>query len=124
MMAGRIKPQITYPKSKAIAAITTTLSAVISELSDGRLKEILLVLVGFIAYFVYHSFVIVKNFILHEGTRWVSLTRTEWKVKRYLRELEIELQCPETSSERLAEIQFLMKRYRDALLDKRLESLN
>jgi len=123
-MAGRIKPQVTYPKSKAIAAITTTLSAIISELSDGRLREILLVLVGLMAYFAYHSFVIIKSLILQEGTRWVSLALTEWKVKKYLRELETEFQCPETGSERLAEIQFQMKRYRDMLVDKRLESLD
>lgn len=123
-MAGRAKPQTTYPKSKAIAAITTLLSAVISELPHGRIKEILLVLVGTMAYFAYHSFVITKNLVLREGVRWVSLTIAEWKVKKYVRELEIEIQCPETTSERLAEIQLQMKRYRDTLLDKRLENLD
>lgn len=123
-MAGRIKPLVIYPKSKAIATITTAFSAVIFELPDGRLKEILAVLVGLMAYFAYHSFVIVKSIVLREGTRWVSLTITEWKVKKYLRELEIEFQCPRTTSERLAEIQFQMKHYRDTLALKRLESLD
>ncbi|SEJ03284.1 hypothetical protein SAMN05216327_105379 [Dyadobacter sp. SG02] len=123
-MAGRAKPQPTYPKSKAIAAITTLLSAVISEFPNGRTKEILLVLVGTMAYFAYHSFVVTKNLVLREGVRWVSLTITEWKVKKYVRELETEIQCHETTSERLAEIKFQMKRYRDTLLDKRLESLD
>lgn len=123
-MAGRIKPLVIYPKSKAIATITTALSAVIFELPDGRLKEILAVMVGLMAYFTYHSFVIVKSIVLREGTRWVSLTITEWKVKKYLRELEIEFQCPRTTSERLAEIQFQMKHYRDTLALKRLESLD
>jgi hypothetical protein len=123
-MAGRVKPQVIYPKSKAIAAITTTLSAVISGLPHGRLKEMLLVMVGLMAYFAYHSFVIIKSLVLREGTRWVSLTITEWKVKKYLRELEIEFHRPQTTSERLAEIQFQMKRYRDTLELKRLESLD
>jgi hypothetical protein len=124
-MRGRVKPQVThYPKSKAIAAITTALSAVIFEFPDGRLKEILLVLVGLMAYFIYHSFVIIKNFVLHEGSRWVSLTITEWKVKKYLRELEIEFQCAQATPERLAEIQFQMKHYRDTLALKRIESLD
>lgn len=123
-MAGRVKPPIIYSKSKAIASITTALSAVIFELPDGRLKEILLVLVGLMAYFAYHSFVVIKSFVLREGTRWVSLTITERKIKKYLRELDIEFQCPETTSERLAEIQFQMKRYRDTLAHKRLESLD
>jgi hypothetical protein len=125
-MAGRVKPQpqTTYPKSKAIAAITTLLSAVISELPNGRFKEVLLVLVGSMAYFAYHSFVVTKNLVLREGARWVSLTIAEWKVKKYLRELEIETLCPETTSERLAEIRLQMKRYRDTLLDKRMESLD
>ena len=123
-MAGRIKPLVIYPKSKAIATITTAFSAVIFELPDGRLKEILAVLVGLMAYFAYHSFVVVKSIVLREGTRWVSLTITEWKVKKYLRELEIEFQCPRTTSERLVEIQFQMKHYRDTLALKRLESLD
>lgn len=45
-MAGRIKPLVIYPKSKAIATITTSFSAVIFELPDGRLKEILAVLIA------------------------------------------------------------------------------
>ena len=124
MMARRARPQVTYPKSKAIAAITTTLSAVISELPNGRPKEILLVLVGLMAYCAYHSFVVIKSLVLREGIQWVSLTITEWKIEKFLRELEIEFQCPQTSSERLAEIQLLMKRYRDTLALKRLESLD
>ena len=123
-MAGRVKPQTTYPKSKAIAAITTLLSAVISELPNGRAKEIFLVLVGSLAYFAYHSFVIIKNLVLREGARWVSLTISEWKVKKYLRELEVETRSPETTPERLVEIQFQMKRYRDTLLVKRMDSLD
>lgn len=123
-MAGRAKPPITYPKSKAIATITTAFSAVIFELPNGRLKEILAVLVGLMSYFAYHSFVIIKNFALREGTRWVSLTLTERKVKKYLRELEREFQRAEATPERLAEIQFQMKRYRDTLALKRFESLD
>jgi hypothetical protein len=123
-MAGRARPPVTYPKSKAIASITTALSAVIFKIPDGRLKEILLVLIGLIAYFAYHGFVIVKRFVLREGTRWVSLKITELRARKYLRELEIEFQCPETTPERLIEIRFETKRYRDALALKRLESLD
>ncbi len=83
----------------------------------------LLVLVGLMAYFLYQSFVIIKRFVLLEVTRWISLTNTEKKVKKYIHELEVEYRAPETSPERLTEIKCEMKRYRDQLAHKRFESL-
>lgn len=122
-MAGRVKPPVTYPKSKAIASITTALSAIIFKLPDGILKEVLLVTVGLIAYFAYHSFVLLKRFVLREVSRWVSLTITERKVRKYIHELETEYRASKTTSERLAEIRCEIKRYRNQLANKRFESI-
>lgn len=122
-MPARQAAPATYPKSKAIATITTALSAVIFRVPDGTLKETLLVTVGLLAYFVYHSFVILKRFVFQEVIHWVSLAITERKVQKYIRILEMEYRDPETSSERLAEIKVEMKRYRNQLAQKRLESL-
>lgn len=122
-MPARQAAPATYPKSKAIATITTALSAVIFRIPDGTLKETLLVTVGLLAYFVYHSFVILKRFVFQEVIHWVSLAITERKVQKYIRILEMEYRDPETSSERLAEIKVEMKRYRNQLAQKRLESL-
>ncbi|PSL23231.1 hypothetical protein [Dyadobacter jiangsuensis] len=122
-MPARQAAPATYPKSKAIATITTALSAEIFRIPDGTLKETLLVTVGLLAYFVYHSFVILKRFVFQEVIHWVSLAITERKVQKYIRILEMEYRDPETSSERLAEIKVEMKRYRNQLAQKRLESL-
>ncbi|MCF0074388.1 hypothetical protein LZD49_28145 [Dyadobacter sp. CY261] len=122
-MPARQKPPIPYPKSKAIATLTTAFSAIIYKFPDGRIKEILLVSVGLIAYFTYDSFVIVKRFVLHEVSSWISLSITEKRVGKYVHELEIELRSPNTSSERLCEIKSEIKRYRDQLASQRFESL-
>lgn len=122
-MPLRPKAPVTYPKSKAIATITTALSAMIFRVPEGTLKEILLVTVGLLAYFIYHSFVIIKRFVFQEIMHWVSLALTEKKVEKYIGVLEAEYRDPETSSERLAEIKCEMKRYRNQLAQKRLESL-
>ena len=122
-MPARPRAPETYSKSKAIATITTALSAVIFRVPDGTLKEILLVTVGLLAYFVYHSFVILKRFVFHEVIHLVSLNLTEKKVEKYIRVLEIEYRDPETSSERQTEIRCEMKRYRNQLAQKRFESL-
>ena len=122
-MPARPGAPATYPKSKAIATITTALSAVIFRVPDGTLKEILLVTVGLLAYFVYHGFVIIKRLVFHEVIHWISLALTERKVEKYIRLLEIEYRDPETSSERLIEIKTEMKRYRTQLAQKRLERL-
>ena len=87
------------------------------------MKEILLVTVGLLAYFIYHSFVIIKRFVFQEVMHWASLALTEKKVEKYIGVLEAEYRDPETSSERLAEIKCEMKRYRNQLAQKRLESL-
>lgn len=122
-MPVRPKAPVTYPKSKAIATITTALSAMIFRVPESTLKEILLVTVGLLAYFIYHSFVIIKRFVFQEIMHWVSLALTEKKVEKYIGVLEAEYRDPETSSERLAEIKCEMKRYRNQLAQKRLESL-
>ena len=122
-MPARPKAPVTYPKSKAIATITTALSAMIFRVPEGALKEILLVTVGLLAYFIYHSFVIIKRFVFQEVMHWASLALTEKKVEKYIGVLEAEYRDPETSSERLAEIKCEMKRYRNQLAQKRLESL-
>ncbi len=123
-MPRRPNPPVAYPKSKAIATITTALSAIIFKLPDGIYKEILLVMVGLLAYFVYHVFVLVKRFALSEMAHWLSLAFAERKVYRYIRELTIEYHAPDTSPERLAEIKCEMKRYRDQLAQKRFENLS
>lgn len=122
-MPARPRAPVIYPKSKAIATITTALSAIIFRVPDGTLKEILLVTVGLLAYFIYHSFVIIKRFVFQEVIHWTSLALAEKKVEKYIRVLEIEYRDPETSSERLTEIKCEMKRYRNQLAQKRLESL-
>lgn len=86
-------------------------------------SERLLVMVGLMAYFVYHGFVIVKRFVFQEVVHLVSLSLTERKVQKYIRVLETEYRDPDTSSERLTEIKCEMKRYRDQLAQKRFESL-
>lgn len=122
-MPARSKPTAMYPKSKAIATITTAFSAVIFRLPDGWLKETLLVTVGLLAYFAYDSFVIIKRFVVREAVLWFSLTITERRVRKYILELEIEFRAPDTSAERLTEIKSEVKRYRSQLASKRFESL-
>lgn len=122
-MPVRSKPVAVYPKSKSIATITTAFSAIIFRMPDGWLKETLLVSVGLLAYFVYDSFVIIKRFVLREAVVWISLTITERRVRKYIRELEIEFRASETTSERLTEIQAEVRRYRTQLASRRFESL-
>ena len=122
-MPARPRAPAPYPKSKAIATITTALSAVIFRVPDGTMKEVLLVTVGLLAYLLYHSFVVLKRFVFHEAIHLVSLALTERKVEKYIRVLEIEYRDSGTSSERQAEIRCEMKRYRSQLAQKRFESL-
>ena len=82
-----------------------------------------MVSVGIIAYLIYDTLVIIKRFVFRELTIWLSITLHERRMKKYVRELELELHAPETSPERVAEVKSEMKRYRDQLMHRRLESL-
>lgn len=103
-MPARRKLPVPYEKSKAIATITTILSTLIFKFPEGLLKDNLLILVGFRSYLTYHVVVLAKRLIFREFSGWLSLLLTEKRVNKYLRELKEERNRPDTSAERLLEI--------------------
>jgi membrane protein YqaA with SNARE-associated domain len=83
MPTGKFKISLN-DESKAIATITTFLSAVIQKVpSEIGIKEYLLILSGFLGYFLYHLGASCKNFFT---THIFSLWYASYRIKKYMKE--------------------------------------
>jgi membrane protein YqaA with SNARE-associated domain len=123
MPAGKFKISLN-DESKAIATITTFLSAVIQKVpSEIGIKEYLLILSGFLGYFLYHLGASCKNFFTAHIKSEFSLWYASYRIKKYMKEFNEERLNPNTSQERIAQIDAELKNYRDLLNQKRLDTL-
>jgi hypothetical protein len=69
-------------ESKAIATITTFLSALIQKLPQQfGIKEYLLILAGFLGYFIYHVFLFCQNFFNTHIRSELSLAYASYRIK-------------------------------------------
>ncbi|WP_138475454.1 hypothetical protein [Dyadobacter bucti] len=123
MPPAKSRLSFTHHESKAIATVTTILSALIYKFLDGSVKEFLLIIVGFIGYIIYHGGIFLKDTVATEIKERASFLYADYRIKGFIRELEKEKSKPGVSRQRLKEIESESRNYREVLIQKRLDSL-